>query len=298
MGFPKNSIASLLAVVLIVASSALGWEVWETEHVQVFFSRQDSTLARKVSSVVEADFPRVAGNIGFQDSLKVRVLLPSTEREFAFLTQGKIPDWGIGCALPAQKSIVLRPSSKMKVDLEELLVHELSHVLLGQAAGQVRVPRWFDEGMAMWQSREWKWGQDFAMNKAVFFRRIIPLNQIDDMLLFSSPQAQLAYSESFLAVVYLIRRGGNDVLPKLVQQMASGKEFSQALFAVCGCSEEEFAADWGEYVKGRFNLVSMLADSVNLWIGILLLLVAVYFIKRYRTGKTVRQWETEEENEM
>ena len=294
MRFSRIKVISFLVILFIGVDFAFGWEVWKTEHTEVFHYPRDSTVARRASSIVETNFSRVARSIGFRQDLRVRIFLPPTDDEFVFLTQGRIPDWGIGCALPEKKTIVLRPSFKGKVGLEELVVHELSHILLGQATGRARLPRWFDEGVAMWQSRQWRWGQDFTMNKAVFFHRIIPLGQIDNMLLFSSPRAQLAYTESFLALIYLFELGGGEVLPRLVQEMASGKEFSQALLEVCGCSEKEFAAEWERFVHHKFNLASMLLDSFNLWVVILLLFVTVYFVKRYRTRKTLQQWEVEE----
>ncbi len=296
MEFSRSKAIALLILLFIEADFAFSWEVLGTKHVEVFYCAKDSTVAKRVSSVVEANFPYVARSIGFRQSLRVRIFLPPTEEKFALLTEGKIPDWGVGCAFPQQRTIVLRASSKGKVDLEELVVHELSHVLLDQATGGARLPRWFNEGVAMWQSRQWRWGQDFTMNKAVFLHQLIPLSQIDNMLLFSSSRAQLAYTESFLALIYLFQLGGREALQKLVQQMASGKRFSQALFEVYGCSEKEFATEWEEYVQHKFNLVSMLFNSFNLWMIILVLLITVYLIKRYRTRKTLQQWQIEEDN--
>jgi len=297
MGFLRNMAIALLILLCTEVDFSFGWEVCGSEHAEVFYSLRDSTVAREVTTIVEANFARVARSIGLRQSLKVRILLPPTEEDFALLTGGRFPDWGIGCAMPGEKTIVLRPSSKGRVDLEELVVHELSHVLLGQATGGARLPRWFDEGVAMWQSRQWRWGQDFRMNKAVFLRQIIPLSQIDNMLFFSSSRGQLAYTESFLSVIYLLQRCGMDVLKKVAQQMASGKVFSQALFEACGCSESEFATEWESYVRHRFNLASMVFDSFNLWIIIVLLFVAVHLIKRYRNRKILQKWQIEENYE-
>jgi hypothetical protein len=100
-----------------------------------------------------------------------------------------------------------------------------------------------------------------------------------------------------VALIYLFESGGGEALPRLVREMASGKEFSQALLEVCGCSEKEFAAEWERFVHRKFNLASMLLDSFNLWVVILLLFVAVYFIKKYRTRRTLQRWQMEENDD-
>src|SRR6185503_2801942 len=40
--------------------------------------------------------------------------------------------------------------------LAALLTHEVTHVLLARAAGGRPVPRWFQEGVALYASREWQ----------------------------------------------------------------------------------------------------------------------------------------------
>ncbi|MCK4591235.1 MAG: hypothetical protein KAT86_05730, partial [Candidatus Latescibacteria bacterium] len=86
MRFSRTKVISLLVILFIGADFAFGWEVWKTKHTEVFHYPKDSTVARRVSSVVETNFSRVARSIGFRQDLKVRIFLPPTEDEFVFLT--------------------------------------------------------------------------------------------------------------------------------------------------------------------------------------------------------------------
>ncbi|HID95093.1 MAG TPA: hypothetical protein EYP53_03425 [Candidatus Latescibacteria bacterium] len=277
----------------LYAGRALCWEVKRSEHAEVFYHEEDLSLAIRVSSLIERGYGRVAGRIGFFEDVTVRVFLTSSDEEFNSMTGDVIPDWGVGCALPERRVIILRHGGKVK--LNELVLHELSHILLWQATGGGRVPHWFNEGVAVWQSREWRMGQSITMAKAVLLKQVIPLHEIDSMLSFSSSRAYLAYTESFLALVYLFEIGGRGVLQRIAERMLEGQDFDHALYEASGYLRDEFEKSWEGYVRRKYNPISILLDSFNLWLAIFALFLIVYFIKRWRMKKILVQWEMEEE---
>ena len=226
--------------------------------------------------------------------MRVHVFLPSSDEEFNRLTGARIPDWGGGCALPERRIIVVRASSEGGGRLREVLRHELAHVFLRQAVGEKGVPRWFDEGMAMMQSGEWRMEQTLRMARAVLLGRLIALDEIGEMLSFRSSKAQLAYVESFLAVLFLCRLGGQDAPRKVVEAMQSGLDFEEALVRVAGARSEDFARAWERYARDRYNLVLVLVEGPWFWMGLSVLFVGIYLTKRYRTKQIVRTWELEE----
>ena len=63
-----------------------------------------------------------------------------------------VPGWVAGYAVSEAGVVVLLPGRLPAVpdsSLEDLLGHEVAHVLVSRAAGGRPVPRWFHEGMAM-----------------------------------------------------------------------------------------------------------------------------------------------------
>ena len=136
--------------------------------------------------------------------------------------------------------------------------------------------------------------QTLRMARAVLLGRLIALDEIGEMLSFRSSKAQLAYVESFLAVLFLRRLGGQDAPRKVVEAMQSGLDFEEALVRVVGTRSEDFARAWERYAKDRYNLVLVLVEGPWFWMGLSVLFVGIYLTKRHRTRRIVRTWELEE----
>ena len=66
------------------------------------------------------------------------------------------------------------------------------------------IPRWFDEGLAVYYSGERGLASSSLISKALLSNSIIPLEEIDEVLTFHKEKAQLAYQESFTAITFLI----------------------------------------------------------------------------------------------
>ncbi|MFQ6091326.1 MAG: peptidase MA family metallohydrolase [bacterium] len=273
------------------------WEERTADHFAVQYHQNSASLAASVLRSLERAYPRVTADIGHTLHRPVYVYIATSDREFQSLTRGALPDWGIGCAFPDSGLIILKAVAEVvsRAELEEVAVHELSHVVLGQALQGKRVPRWFDEGLAMYQSREWNIGQSLIMAKAVFTRSVIPLRSIDRVLQFRRDKAQLAYTQSFLAISYIINEHGLNAFQKIVRTLAQTGDMDRTLHNVIGLHYGEFEAHWFKYVRSKYGWISLFTNSFYLWVGISVLFLLAFLAKRYRTKRTMERWETEDE---
>ncbi len=277
-----------------VLSENQNWSRLTSERVSVFFRPGYEVPASEASDVVEAVYEEVAMGVGYEGAARVRVFLPPSDEAFNRLTGGRIPDWGGGCAFPERGVIVIRASPEGSVRVREVLRHELSHVFLRRALGEKKVPRWFDEGVAMRQSGEWRMEQTLKMARAVLLGRMVALDRIGEMLSFRSSKAQLAYVESYLAVLFLCELGGQDAPRKLIRTMQSGSGFEEAFAQVAGMRTEDFSEAWVRYAKDRYNLVLVLLEGPWFWMGVSVFFLGIYLTKRILTRRVVRTWKMEE----
>src|SRR4029077_5989874 len=70
----------------------------------------------------------------------------------------QVPRSTAGFAVSEDNLVVLFPSRSPTYpqdSLEDVLHHEVAHVLIARAAGGRPVPRWFHEGLAMAAERTW-----------------------------------------------------------------------------------------------------------------------------------------------
>ncbi len=298
------ALCAFLAVLCVLAVHALsnaalawpadGWNQISSDHAAIRFRPADRPLAERIVEDVEDGYRHVSANLGIASAPPFTVYLASTGEEFRALTAGAVPDWGVGCALPGRRAIVLRHPHGAPQDLRETVFHEVSHILLRGVTGDREVPVWFDEGVAMWNAAEWRWGQSYEMASAAAWGSLLPLREIDDVLTFASPKAQLAYAESFFAVSHLVRTAGPDAIARLLTDVQAGQSFDDAFSRTVGVPPATFETLWRKAAQERFGLVALLWNASDLWLGVTALFLLAYVATRLRNRRKVRQWEAEE----
>lgn len=291
-----NVLTLFLAFVfsLYVPICVEAWEQMDVRGGRLFFQPIHHRFVEAFQGTFEDAYREAAQVFAYTGDLRVQVFLTSSAEEFRSLTRGRIPDWGRGCAFPDQRVIVLKAFEEDQRSIRETISHELSHVMLHQAVGGQPIPRWFDEGVAMWQAKEWRIGQSMRMAEAVVFHRVISLGEIEHVLSFNTSKAQLAYVESFLSTLFLLQMGGRDVLQRMVKAMEEGQSFERALYRVTGYTPVQFARAWEQYARRRYNVALILIHGPYFWIGMVGLFLLVYGMKRRRNKRKVQEWEQEE----
>lgn len=259
--------------------------------------REDVKVADLVLTIVLATYPRLTSDVGFSSPDTARIIIAATTQEFQDLTQNMVPDWGIGCALPDANLIVLKSPRihDPDVHIEEVVVHELSHIVLNQALrGRGDVPRWLDEGFAMHESREWHLWQRLSLTLAVLSDTLIPLREIRHVNTFSERKAQLAYLESSLAVQFLITRYGRDGFQHLIQRLTETGTIDGAFVDALGIGLGEFEAAWRKDLKQQYGWSALSGDLFSFWFIAALLFLLAYWFKRRQARLIVRRWERED----
>jgi hypothetical protein len=288
----------LVAIALwcVPSSSAItapeGWEEIHEAGVVLRFRSPDRAGARVLLPALSSGVRDVAGRLG-SGKIEVTVYLAASEADFRTLSGGRIPHWGAGCAFPAEGTILLKRLPGRQDELLQTARHELAHIVLHQRTGG-RVPVWFSEGVSMWIAREWRLGDSAEVFAAVIGGGLVPLSEIDGVLGFASSRAQLAYTESLLALVYLIGLGGPDSVRDLVDLVAANVPFDVALHRLTGLTPTAFEAAWSEHVIQRYSLVGMLTSSQMLWFYMAALMLLAVVVVRLRNRSRVRGWEEEE----
>src|SRR5262245_47117526 len=122
----------------------------------------------------------------------MRVVLAGDTSEWA----RQVPPWAAGFAVGEAGLIVLFPSRSPVYPhdtLEDVLRHEVAHVLISRAAEGHAVPRWFHEGMAVAVERPWDLEDRTRLASALLFGPRIGVAAIDALFLGDEGSQQRAY---------------------------------------------------------------------------------------------------------
>ncbi len=225
------------------------------------------------------------------------VFISTTDREFDSLIGGKFPDWGAAAAIPHRGMIVIKSPNHFRIQksLTELLIHEYSHLALSDRLGLGRAPRWFDEGLAMRVSHGWSFDDNLTMSKAALFSGLIPLSEIDGVNGFGGPRAGVAYATSYQAVDYFYDTYGVEAVNRFLNYLAAGNDVDGALIQTIGATLGDFEAELEVYLKERFTIFTILADTAWIWIGLALLVVVGGILKYRQRRKYYKRWKEHEQ---
>ncbi|RME24195.1 MAG: hypothetical protein D6800_08985 [Candidatus Zixiibacteriota bacterium] len=257
----------------------------------------DPAYVREADAALTEARRQLAELLGRTLSYRPEVYVVEHQAVFDSLIGGSMPDWGAGVALPYRHTIVVKSPRVFRVNrsLGELLAHEYAHLALHDRLGLGRPPRWLDEGMAMMVSREWTWWDDLALNRTAVFGHLLSLSDIEHVNRFSQSQAQLAYSEAYLAVAYLYKEYGKPSMQRLLDSLAAGRSLDKALMGAIGSDTKEFEQEFASYLRGRFNLVMLFADTMYFWFALAILVVIGGFLRYKRRRRYYQKWQAEEQ---
>lgn len=236
-------------------------------------------LLRRSGAALES----LTAEMGIDPGGPIEVVFAGDERTFQWVTGGLVPEWGAGAALPSRRLVVVAYSGvhqRTPAELDRILRHEFAHVLLGSL--ETRIPRWFDEGHAMFRSQAPSREMYLALARAAVLDRLLPLPAIADSFPTSHGLAQLAYAESYDVIRSIQERHGAKALPWILSDLTKGSSFDDAILRGTGLTPAIFAAYWREEVRERYSLLDAFGDSALLWVAAALLVIVGAVYKRVR----------------
>ena len=123
--------------------------------------------------------------------------------------------------------------------------HEFTHILVGEATGRgyTAVPAWLNEGLAEFGNLDPAPNYDWALNYAIFTRRLKPLSYLDTF--GGTPDdIVIAYGQGKSVVQYLIEVYGEAKMAELMKEFNTARSADQALQQVYGFDTYGLDSQW------------------------------------------------------
>lgn len=278
-------------------SLAASWQRLYHYPVLIFHHAEDQAYARKVASLAAEELPRLQESLGDETRREIRIIIARTSQEFSRLTQGQIPEWGIGASDPQSAVIYLQSPGihRTRINRQKVLIHELTHVVLSRAVGGFSVHRWFDEGVALHLSGEGDLYGALRLARSVFTGQAYALREIEEVLSFPSENAMLAYQQSVSAVRYLIRRHGDDVLARICRELRRYHDMDSAMLEAIGQDVAAFEAEWMTALKASSRWMVFLDMPFLVSFVLVVLFLAAFFMTARRVREKKRTWKEEDD---
>ncbi len=207
------------------------------------------------------------------------------------------PRYATGVSYPAQRLAIVAladPRSPGREVARETLVHELAHVALAEAAGDASIPRWFHEGFAIHAAAERSLARYEVLAEAAAFRRMIPLETLDEHFADESFDVTLAYAEAGDVLRFLTRDGDRARFVSLLERLRVGVPFDRALGDAYGIDLRKLDYEWRGDAAKRFAFLPILTGGSLLWVVLAVVFVFGWARKRREAKATLARWDAEE----
>jgi hypothetical protein len=207
-----------------------------------------------------------------------------------------VPSWISGFAVGGAGAVVLFPArspSYPDSSLDDLLRHEVAHVLAARAAGGLPLPRWFDEGLAMIAGGTWGADDRARLVLELLLDRGATLAGLDRRFAGGEREVAGAYALAGAFVHDLVQRRGAAVPGRILAAVAAGAPFPRAFEDGAGTTLATAEADfWRRHSLQRW--LPLATSSTTLWLGITLLALYAINRRRRRDAALRARWDQEE----
>jgi hypothetical protein len=219
----------------------------------------------------------------------IRVFLASEDSQLA----RQVPSSVAGFASGAESLVVLFPSRSPAYPddtLEDVLHHEVAHVLITRASGGRALPTWFHEGLATTAERTWG-VEDYArvLRERAFLSRM-SLDEVNEMFERDDGSRGRAYALAGVFVRDLINRHGPSAPDNIMSRVAAGESFDNAFAQATKQSVADAeAAFWDRYgFWARWG--PFLTTSTALWMIVTLIAFLAIIRRRQKSAALRRRW--------
>jgi hypothetical protein len=223
----------------------------------------------------------------------IRVVLASETSDWAH----QVPSSIAGFAIADDSLVVLFPSRSPRYpqdSLEDVLHHEVAHVLIARAANGRPVPRWFDEGLAMAAERTWSLEDEARLLQELTFVEPTDLDEVNALFERDDASRTRAYTLSGAFVRDLMRQHGSSAPGEILSRITERVWFDEAFAQVIGHSvADEETAFWNRH---RFwaRWGPFLTTTPALWMGVTVLALVAIVRRRQKNVALRRRWEEED----
>lgn len=269
----------------------------EFPKIQIEAPPELTAVRMRLEAMPGGSFADIAQFLGISDSgTVIRVVLAPETSEVAH----RAPPWISGFALGESSLIVLFPARSPGYPdqtLEDVLRHEVAHVLISRAAAGRTVPRWFDEGLAMDVERQRRW-----QDQTQLFYQLVTGGETDiqylDRLFAGGENAQTrAYALAGAFVHDLLSQHGPETAKDILMRVHSGAGFDNAFSAVTGSSPSHAEAEFWRRQRIWTSWVPIISSNTTVYLGVTLLALLSIYVRHRRNRKMEEEWAKEEEQE-
>ncbi|MEM1128273.1 MAG: peptidase S9, partial [Bacteroidota bacterium] len=230
------------------------WYYVQSTHFDVYYREGNHYLADFTAKASEEAYERLSSLFQYEITDRIPILVYDSHRGFAVTNAVDLPinAEGIGGVTELFKNRVALPFNGDYRSYRQTLHHELVHALMNdmfyggsiqsiiQNQIQLRIPHWFNEGLAEYASEGWSTDADTWMRDATIHDNLPPIAFLGG---FASYQAGQSVWD------YVAAQYGEEKIGEILQRLRLTRSVDAAFKRATGLSLDELSERWHKTLK-------------------------------------------------
>ncbi len=225
------------------------WQSLGDERVIVYWYEQPDEFGAALFEAASEGYDHVVALTGATTERTARVVIYNNQRHFcSFYAPNSCQEWVGGQTF---SGITVQWGTNQEWFTYDIVPHELAHVFYNEVFSDtwVRVPTWFNEGIAGYNERHDHTGDMDAVRDAAAADDLIPLRHLATQ---ASGQAHgsvhLWYAEAYSLVAFIADVHGEQKLGEVILTLADNHSMEETLQLVLDMDLIEFEMGWREWL--------------------------------------------------
>jgi hypothetical protein len=260
--------------------------------------RELDAVRTRLESLDRQRLAEVAHLLGIKDpGPAIHVILAADDSDFA---RG-VPPWISGYAVGQSDFVVLFPARSPNYPsgtLEDVLRHELAHVLIWRASGGRPIPRWFNEGLAMAAERQRKFRDQTELLYQLVTGSRTDLEELNHLFSNGQNDQTRAYALAGSLVHDMLQRYGPAAGGEILLRVHGGSGFEAAFEDVTGLTPDRLATEFWHRQRIWSTWVPLIGSSTTLWLAVTVLALLAIYRRQRRNREIEERWAKEEEDDL
>ena len=232
------------------------WEYIQTKHFDIYFGGKARQTVEFLAKIAEQSLNEIESVLKYQINNRITIILYNSHNDFQ---ETNVSDnfigQGIGGFTESFKNRVVIPFEGSYKTFRHVINHELTHAVMNDMlyGGTVqniiskgitlRLPLWYNEGMAEYLSIGWNTNEDMFIRDAIINEYLPNISQLNGYFAYRGGQSIFEY----IAKTY-----GRPKVGELLNKIKDAGNLDQGLKATLGISLKELNRRWKKSLKVEY----------------------------------------------
>jgi len=242
----------------VVSDDTHAWQTLADPTLQVHWYQGADAFGAAIFARAVAARAFLANQLDLQDIPPLQVFIYATKQDFFTALPPFSAEWTGGRMFPDYGVIMINFAPENLEWGMRATSHELSHAALHSkirgTIGELSVPHWLDEGLAVYnETNDHAPDEQFERVFGLAARRntLIPLKKLEQRFPEDSEQAQLAYGESYSVVKFMLEEYGSEKFAALLDIYERGALPDDGLIQVYDMNQDELENAWRKKIGAQ-----------------------------------------------